>query len=161
MAGVSGQGTVEFALVVPILVVLVLAIVSAGSLLFNYAAVVNAARQGAREAMVESSLLAPSGLGSCESGQPMAIEAAVQRAATVVPVNPSPLCQSTSVPTELVQAAGSNPNAASVTVRCLPALSAGSCQTLTVTVSLDVNPLFPIPGPIHLAASATVSPSGA
>ena len=47
-----GQTLVEFALVVPIFILLVLGIFDVGRAVFNYSTVANAAREGAREAIV-------------------------------------------------------------------------------------------------------------
>jgi len=48
-----GQGLVEFALIFPILIVLLLAIFDAGRLVFAYNDITNAARVGARVAIVD------------------------------------------------------------------------------------------------------------
>ncbi len=48
-----GQGLVEFALVFPILIVVLLAIFDLGRLVFAYNDITNAARQGARTAIVD------------------------------------------------------------------------------------------------------------
>jgi Flp pilus assembly protein TadG len=50
-----GQGLVEFALVFPILIVLLLAIFDAGRLVFAYNDITNASRVGARVAIVDQS----------------------------------------------------------------------------------------------------------
>lgn len=49
----AGQGLVEFALVFPILIVVLLAIFDLGRLVFAYNDITNAARQGARSAIVD------------------------------------------------------------------------------------------------------------
>ena len=50
--GARGQGLVEFALVFPVLIVLLLAIFDVGRLVFAYNDITNAARVGARTAIV-------------------------------------------------------------------------------------------------------------
>jgi hypothetical protein len=139
--GEAGQALVEFALVVPVLCVLFLGLVAAAWVLFEYEAVANAAQAGAREAIVETALL---GSGGCESGQPRAIEAAVQSGAMIVPVDANALCQSSTNPAELVQvpsAAGE----ATVTVVGTPSLNPVDLSQVTVTVTLPVTLLRPLP----------------
>lgn len=51
--GGRGQGLVEFALIFPVLIVLLLAIFDAGRLVFAYNDITNAARTGARVAIVD------------------------------------------------------------------------------------------------------------
>lgn len=53
-----GQSLVEFALVVPIFVLIVLGIFDVGRAVFNYSTVANAAREGAREAVVNQDAVA-------------------------------------------------------------------------------------------------------
>ena len=50
--GQGGQGVVEFALVVPVIVFLVVAFIEMGRAVYSYTTVANAARQGARVAAV-------------------------------------------------------------------------------------------------------------
>lgn len=152
----SGQATVEFALVLPLLVALCLGMIAAAWLLFSYEGVVDAARSAAREALVETSLVMTTASGTCESGLPMPIEAAAQRGATAVPVNPAPLCQSTTDPGELVQTPAAS-GAADVSVSCSPGLAAGLCEELTASVAYTLSPPFPIPGPIVLTAQSTIA----
>ena len=137
----GGQATVEFAVVAPLLVFLLVGLVAAGWLLFEYEAVADAARAGVREALVQTALLTASG---CASGQPEPIERAVQAGATIVPVDASALCQSASDPAELVQAPGAAGDAV-VTVTGSPSLSPADMSAVTVTVSLPVHPFPPLP----------------
>jgi Flp pilus assembly protein TadG len=62
-----GQALVEFALIIPIFLVLVFGIVDAGRLVFTYNTIANAARAGARVAIVNQ---AASGSGACDTTQP-------------------------------------------------------------------------------------------
>ena len=66
---VSGQALVEFALVLPILLLIIFGIVDAGRLIFTSNTVSNAARQGARVAIVNQS---SSGTSTCDTTQPTA-----------------------------------------------------------------------------------------
>lgn len=153
LGGEAGQGTVEFAVVAPLLVFLLLGLVAAGWLLFEYEAVADAARSGVREAIVETALLA---FGGCESGQPRPIEQAVQMGATIVPVDSAPLCQDAGDPSELVQAPGAV-GVATVTVVGTPSLSPADMSEVTVTVTLPVRPFPPLPGlAFDLSASSTL-----
>src|SRR4051812_28489854 len=64
-----GQALVEFALVIPLFLLLLFGIVDAGRLVFTYNAVSNAARDGARVAIVNQS---SSGVNTCDTTQPNA-----------------------------------------------------------------------------------------
>src|SRR3954451_20440555 len=59
-----GQALVEFALVLPILLLMIFGIVDAGRLIFTYNTISNAARDGARVAIVNQS---PSGTDTCDT----------------------------------------------------------------------------------------------
>jgi Flp pilus assembly protein TadG len=65
----GGQALVEFALVFPILMLLVFGIIDAGRLIFTYNTIANAARSGARVAIVNQST---SGASTCDTTQPTA-----------------------------------------------------------------------------------------
>jgi Flp pilus assembly protein TadG len=59
-----GQALVEFALVIPLLLLLVFGIIDAGRLIYTYNTVANAARNGARVAIVNQST---SGTATCDT----------------------------------------------------------------------------------------------
>src|SRR4051794_19674613 len=59
-----GPALVEFALVLPILLLMIFGIVDAGRLIFTYNTISNAARDGARVAIVNQS---PSGTDTCDT----------------------------------------------------------------------------------------------
>jgi Flp pilus assembly protein TadG len=59
-----GQALVEFALILPVLLLLIFGIVDAGRLIFTYNTVSNAARDGARVAIVNQSL---TGTNTCDT----------------------------------------------------------------------------------------------
>ena len=62
--GGRGQSLVEFALVLPILLLMLMGIVDAGRLIYTYNTVSNAARQGARIAIVNQST---TGTNTCDT----------------------------------------------------------------------------------------------
>lgn len=155
----GGQALVEFGLMLPVILALVAALMGGAWLMFTYEAVANGASSGARAAIVETSLIG--GAGDCESGLPVPIQAAVQHGANIVAVNPAPLCQSGTDPTELVQSP-QEAGAANVALWCVPGLAPGQCQTITVTVTYA----FYLPPPfstahIRIAATSTQSDVGA
>jgi hypothetical protein len=150
----SGQATVEAALALGILLVLLGGVMAGALLLYQYEAVTNGARAGARAAIVEAPLLRPGPDGLCEPG---AILRAVTAAVATVPVSAAPLCQSGDDPNELVQS-GAAPGQATVTVTGSPELSPAAGNQITVTVALPVRVPPPlIPGALTLQASATLS----
>lgn len=64
-----GQGLTEFALVLPIFLLLIFGIVDAGRLVFTYNTIANAARGGARVAIVNQ---ATAGTDTCDTTSPTA-----------------------------------------------------------------------------------------
>lgn len=150
--GESGQATVEFAAAGPLLVLLVIGLISAAWLVLQHEAVVNAARSGARQALVETSLASAAG---CESGLPRPIQQAAQTGAAVIPVNPATLCQSPRNPAELVQPAAAGK--ANLTVTGSPSLNPSEMSSLTVTIDYRVTPFPPLPQlVVDLHASSTL-----
>lgn len=133
--GRRGQGTVEFALVFPLVAVTLLGLISASWLFFQSSALADGARSGVREATLETSLDQAHGGQNCESGSPLPIETAVAKAAPELAVNPSPLCYTPSPgsgrATTLTQAP--DPHRVSITVVAMPSLA--NATTVTVTVS--------------------------
>lgn len=139
----------------PLILVVVAGLMGGAWLLFTYEAVANGASSGARAAIVQTSLL--SGTSACESGQPIPVQTAVQRAAAIISVNPATLCQSGTDPTELVQSPLAS-GAANVTLWCTPSLIASQCQKVTVQVAYA----FYLPPPfatsrILIRASSTLA----
>ena len=64
-----GQSLVEFALVLPIFLLLIFGVVDAGRLVYTYNTISNAARDGARVAIVNQST---TGTATCDTTQPTA-----------------------------------------------------------------------------------------
>ena len=112
------QTAVEFALIAPIMLVLILGIPSVGWLAYVRVAVSDAARGAARAAIVQTSLYSLQASGTnaglyCESGNisttnPVTIEAQTQVYANIVPVNTNTLCQHNVALQQLSQTATSS-----------------------------------------------------
>jgi Flp pilus assembly protein TadG len=148
----SGQSLVEFAIVCPIAILIVLAILSGSWLFFQNEAVVDGSRGGARGASVESNLYVDDGTGTfCESSAPTTIAFAVAHAAPQLAVNPSILCTSGGSTTHL-QAKTAAPGKASITVDATPSLAAPT--SVTVTVSFSAQGLAP---PLNRSFTFTAS----
>jgi hypothetical protein len=159
---VGGQSLVEFAIVCPIAILIVLAILSGSWLFFQNEAVVDGSRGGARAASIEGpapgstapGLYTETPLGSgtfCESGYPTTIAYAVAHAAPQLSVNPSILCASVGSQTHMV-AQTAAPGKASITVDATPSLSAPA--SVTVTVSFSAQGLAP---PLNRSFTFTAS----
>jgi Flp pilus assembly protein TadG len=100
----TGATLVEFALVAPLVFLLIFGLIGGSYLAFQNASLHDGATAGARMASIETSLVtqvAPNMY--CESGLPTSIEKTVSGAAPLVKVNPAPLCATSSTPTQLTQ----------------------------------------------------------
>jgi Flp pilus assembly protein TadG len=139
-----GQAVVEFALVAPIFFALIFGVIAAGYLFFQNSAIGDGAQGGAREALVETqfnSITNPLAMGTiCESGLPVAIETAVQRAANILPVDPNPLCNYSGPNNVLTQTAVAGD--ASITLTATGGLA--SPTSITVKVTYVAHPLRPV-----------------
>ena len=128
----TGATLVEFALVAPVVFLLLFGLIGGSYLAYQNSALHDGATAGARTASIETSLVTDEGGGQyCESGSPTSIEAAVAQAAPLLHVNMAPLCggQGATVLTQTPQVAGD----VNIQVTCL-----GGCATPTATsVSLD------------------------
>ena len=154
MRRAEGQAAVESALALGIVLMLLFGVMAGAQLLYQYEAVTNGARAGARAAIVEPTLLESGPSGLCEPG---AILRAVTAATPDVPVATAPLCQSSADPQELVQS-GAAPGQATITVTGTPALSSTPGNRITVTLTLPVSVPAPLPrGDISLQSSATLA----
>ena len=139
----TGATLVEFALVAPLVFLLIFALIGGCYLAFQNAGLHDGATAGGRMASIETNLLTQTdpatgepwpGNMYCESGKPQSIETAVADAAPLVHVNMAPLCASSAGAMKLTQ----NPNIngeVNITVTCV-----GGCAAATSTsVSLDYN----------------------
>jgi Flp pilus assembly protein TadG len=157
----GGQGLVEFAIVCPIAILIVLAILSGSWLFFQNEAVVDGSRGGARAASIEGPAPGTSSPGLysdptnsgtfCETGYPTTIAFAVAHAAPQLAVNPSILCASVGSQTHMVEKTAA-PGKASITVDATPTLAAPA--SVTVTVSFSAQGLAP---PLNRSFTFTAS----
>ena len=130
----SGAALVEFAVVFPIVMALLFGLISLFYLGFQNSALHNGASAGSRAASIQTSLMTPNGGQYCESSQPASIEQTVAHAAALLPVNPAPLCATTSNATQLTQTPAVA-NKVNITVTC-----GNNCSAPTsVSVSLTYN----------------------
>lgn len=137
----TGATLVEFALVAPLVFLLIFALIGGCYLAFQNASLHDGATAGGRMASIETGLLTQNDPATgepwpdnllCESDKPMSIEAAVADAAPLVHVNMAPLCASGSNATQLTQTPVV-PGDANITVKC-----GGTCAAPTsTTVSLN------------------------
>jgi len=131
----TGATLVEFALVAPLVFLLIFALIGGSYLAFQNASLHDGATAGARMASIETGLLTqtnpatgspwPNGL-YCESDAPTPIEKAVSGAAPLVTVNPAQLCATSATATQLTQPTVDGD--ANVTVTC-----GGTCAAPTAT----------------------------
>ncbi len=130
----TGATLVEFALVAPLVFLLIFALIGGSYLAFQNASLHDGATAGARMASIETSLVTQDAPNLyCESGTPSSIERAVSGAAPLVKVNPAPLCGTSSTATQLTQTPVAGD--VNITVTC-----GGTCAAPTsTTVSLGYN----------------------
>jgi Flp pilus assembly protein TadG len=129
----TGATLVEFALVAPLVFLLIFGLIGGSYLAFQNAALHDGATAGARMASIETSLVtqvAPNLY--CESGLPTSIEKAVSGAAPLVKVNPAPLCATSSTPTQLTQSPTVDGDV-NITVIC--AVTCDAPQSTTVSLA--------------------------
>jgi Flp pilus assembly protein TadG len=135
----TGSTIVEFALVAPIVFLLLFGIIAGCFLAYQNSALHDGASAGSRMASIETSLVAQPTSGPysneyCESDSPSSIESAVAGAAPLLTVNPARLCSadtSNPSPTELTQSPQVNGDV-NITVTCTPTCAAPT----TVSVAL-------------------------
>ncbi|HVB14128.1 MAG TPA: TadE/TadG family type IV pilus assembly protein [Candidatus Dormibacteraeota bacterium] len=135
-----GQSVVEFALVAPVFFLMLFGVIAAGYLFFQNSAIGDAAQGGAREALVETQLNVTKSGTTCESGSPESIEAAVQKAANILPVNQNPLCNYSGDGKTLTQTAV----AGTASIRVVATGGLASPTSFTVTVTYVAHPLAPV-----------------
>ena len=131
----AGATLVEFALVAPLVFLLIFGLIAGSYLAFQNASLHDGATAGSRMASIESSLVTQKAPNLyCESGSPTSIEQAVKGAAPLVTVNMTPLCATSATPTELTQSSTIDGDV-NITVTC-----GGTCATPTstaVTLTFD------------------------
>ena len=149
----AGATLVEFALVAPLLFVLLFGIIAGCFLAYQNSALHDGASAGARMASIESPLLTAGNGQYCETGAPTSIAKAVSQAAPLLTVNTAPLCASSKNATQLTQPAVNGD--VNIKVTC-----GGSCGApATVEVSLAVTTkglVAPIGLTYNLTASSQV-----
>lgn len=82
--GERGQDLVEFALVMPLLILLTMGVIEFGVIVSNYNTLANAVREGARYGTTHPS---EANSGACDSGLPGVVWAACRSAVNLVPAN--------------------------------------------------------------------------
>ena len=151
----KGQGMVEFALILPLALLLITGVLTGAYLQFQQQAINNAARAASRWASIETSLDST----NCESRVPDSIVHKVAAAANIVTVNSNALCARGGTSTrELVQAGSpSTAGVADIDVLASPDLTAPECVTVKITY---VAPRLPGPwGPIIMRSESTTPTS--
>ncbi|HVA02779.1 MAG TPA: TadE/TadG family type IV pilus assembly protein [Acidimicrobiales bacterium] len=129
----TGATLVEFALVAPLVFLLIFGLIGGSYLAFQNASLHDGATAGARMASIETSLVTQDAPNQyCESGSPTSIEQAVKGAAPLVKVNPAPLCATSATPTELTQGQTVDGDV-NITVICGGTCDAPTSTTVTLT----------------------------
>jgi Flp pilus assembly protein TadG len=137
----SGATLVEFALVAPIVFMLLFGLIAGCFLAYQNSALHDGASAGSRMASIETSLVTqptsgPYGNEYCESDSPNSIESAVAGAAPLLTVNPARLCSSDSsnpTPTQLTQTPVTGD--VNITVTCTPTCAAPTSISVALALS--------------------------
>jgi Flp pilus assembly protein TadG len=158
----SGATLVEFALVAPIVFMLLFGLIAGCFLAYQNSALHDGATAGARMASIESSLVTQdTTAGSpnyglyCESGSPTPIETAIAQAAPLLSVNPNSLCSTDPNAGSLNQTTVNDD--VNIVVTCVG--SGGCANPAAVTVSLTYTTkglVAPIGLTYHMGASSQV-----
>jgi Flp pilus assembly protein TadG len=150
----TGATLVEFALVAPLLFMLIFGIIAGSFLAYQNSAVHDGVTAGSRMASIETSLVQLKNGQYCESGSPISIEKAVAQAAPLIAVNPAPLCASNSEATVLTQTPPVNGDA-NITVTCGGDMGCAAPTSTTVTAEMDTEGLVaPFGLTYHISASS-------
>jgi len=129
----TGATLVEFALVAPLVFLLLFGLIAGSFLAFQNASLHDGATAGSRMASIETSLVTQDATNLyCESGAPTPIEKAVSGAAPLVSVNPAPLCATSSDATTLTQSPAVDGDV-NITVTCGGSCAAPTSTTVTLT----------------------------
>lgn len=134
----SGQGLVEFALVLPLLLMLVLGIIEFGRLLFVYAAVNTASREAARY----GSAAGDNGSGTLRYADCGGMIAAAQRVGILANI------------TGINISYDSGPGTPTVYASCPPGKIEGGKHRVVVSISASYHPLVPLPNIGNLTFNA-------
>jgi Flp pilus assembly protein TadG len=149
----TGATLVEFALVAPLVFLIIFGLISGCFLAFQNASLHDGATAGSRMASIESSLVTQDAPNLyCESGSPESIEKAVAGAAPLVSVNPAPLCTTSSTGTTMSQTPVTGD--VNITVTC-----AGSCAAPTATTVALIYSAKGIVAPFGLTYNMTATSS--
>jgi Flp pilus assembly protein TadG len=125
---------VEFAIILPLVLLFLLGVIAGSFLFFQNDAVGNGARAGARMATIENNLYKGTG-PICEEGIPGSILNAVKAAANILPLNAGPLCAPPAgggYSTTRLQQTSIDKTKAYVIVDATPSLASPACVTVTV-----------------------------
>jgi Flp pilus assembly protein TadG len=149
----NGQGLVEFALVIPLILLLFMGIFDFGRAIYAYNTVANAARQGARVAAVNQANPGPPNDTSCAEDQPvenavtphMSIRGCAAQAGIALGIQPSSVTVTYAAP-------------AGINLSCSPTLDVGCIATVTVTYSWRaLTPVIGnIVGPITMTSTSQI-----
>ena len=134
----SGATLVEFALVAPVLFLLLFGLISGCFLVYQDAAIHNGATAGARSASIESPLENSSSF--CEASSPSSIVAAVAGATPILSVNPAQLCADPPNANATTMTQTTVPGDVNITVNCYGAGDAAapcSGNPANIGVTLD------------------------
>jgi Flp pilus assembly protein TadG len=152
----TGATLVEFALVAPVLFLLIFGLISGCFLVYQDAALHSGATAGARSASIELPL--ENSTSFCEASSPSSIIAAVSHASPLLTVNSAPLCATDAGATELTQTAVTGD--VNITVTCYdgsdnPTPCSGSPANVGVTLKLTTTGLVaPFGVSYHMEATS-------
>lgn len=139
---------VEFALVLPLVLLFLLGVIAGSYLFFQNDAVGNGSRGGSRMATIESNLysgVSPAPI--CEEGKPDTILNAVKNSANILPLNTGALCApvvSGVTSTTRLQQTSIDKTKAYIIVDAAPSLDKPACVTVTVIYNAPS-----LPGPFR------------
>jgi hypothetical protein len=151
----SGATLVEFALVAPVVFLLLFGIIGGCFLAYQNSSLHNGVTAGSRMASIETSLVTPGANGvTCESGSPSSIEQTVAQASPLLKVNQAALCNYGGSATTLTQGPPVN-GEVNLTVVCAPSC-AGPISTVSVSAVLRTKGLV---APVGLTYNLTATSS--
>jgi Flp pilus assembly protein TadG len=159
--GRRGQSLVEFALVLPLFLLLVFSVIDGGRYVFVSSAVSNAAREAARLGSVEASWLASTDPSCGAAGGPVCpVDFATLRTHITTAANRqmAPFGTVTNLYIDCVGSSGSPPTGGWTTSTCSARASGGYLSVRVTYTWRAITPVIGnIMGPITTSASATVT----